>query len=165
MFPGSSNPSDLSPAPVVLRPPTQHPNPRSAESDGVLVTLLLYAGKRHKLARSAVSSITAPPTNLLTKAVQKGDLRSLSWDAATHPPLSVSTVVVSTPLSMAPVGCTAKSSELSVLAGSKTFPIPPMRAYTPPPLRVKQFTELFWRLQPGAVIVSLPLANLPNLKP
>ena len=54
-----------------------------------------------KLAQSALSSITVPPTDVLTKAVRKGALRSLSWDAATTPLLSVSTAVVSTPLSMA----------------------------------------------------------------
>jgi len=120
--------------------------------------------KRHKLARSALSSITAPPTDVLTRAAQKGALRSRSWVAATPHTVSVSTVVVSTPLSMAPVPSAANSSPLSVLLGTKTFPMPPMWAPPKPPLRVKLFTQLYWLLQPDAVLVSLPLANLPNLK-
>jgi len=71
MFPSSANPSDLSPVPPLSPPPTLPPIPRSAESAGVLVTLLLYAKKRHKLAQFALSSITAPATDVLTKAVRK----------------------------------------------------------------------------------------------
>ena len=78
MFSGLVNPSDLSPAPARSPPPTLPPSPRSAESAGVLVTLLLYAKKRHKPARSARSSITAPPTDVLTRAVRKGVFSKLS---------------------------------------------------------------------------------------
>jgi len=53
-------------------PPTLPPNPRSAESAGVLVTLLPYPMKRDKPAESALSAITGPPSDLLTKAVRKG---------------------------------------------------------------------------------------------
>ena len=165
MFPSWANSSDLSPTSAWSPPPTLPPNPRSAESAGVLVTLLLYSKKRHKLARSALCSITALPTDVLTKAVRKGALRSLPWDAATPPPLSVSTVVVSTPLSMAPVPSAAKSSPLSVLLETKTFPMPPMWASPKPPLRVQLLTQLYRALQPGTVLVSLPLVNLPNAKP
>jgi len=121
--------------------------------------------KRHKLARSALSSITALPTDVRTTAVRKGALRSQLWDAATPRPLSVSTVVVTTPLSMEPVPSAAKSSPLSVLPGTKSFPMPPMRATTKPPLTVQPFIRLYRPLQPGTVLVSLPLVNLPNLKP
>jgi len=165
MFPGLANPSHLSPAPERSPPPPLPPNPRSAGSAAFLITLLHYAKKRHKLDRSALTSIIAPPTDVLTKAVRKGALRSLSWDAATPPPLSVSTAVVSTPLSMAPVPSVAKASPLSVLRGTKIFPMPPMRASPKPPLRDQLFTQLYRPLQPGTVLVSLPLANLPNLKP
>jgi len=123
MFPGSANPSDLSPGPAQSPPPTLPPNPDCAESAGVLVTLLFYAKKRLKLARSALSSITAPPSDVGTKAVRKVALRSLSWDAATPRPPSVATVVVSTPLSMAPLPSALQSSPLSVLLGTKTFPM------------------------------------------
>ena len=165
MFPGSANPSGSSLLPARSPPPTPPPNPRRAGSAGVLVTLLHYARKRHKRVQSALSSITAPPTDVLTKAVRKGALRSLLWDAATPPPLSMSTAVVSTPLAMAPVPSVAKSAPLSVLLGTKVFPIPPMCASPKPPLRVQLFTQLYRPLQPGTVLVSLPLANLPNLKP
>jgi len=84
--------------------------------------------------------MTVPPTDMLTKAVRKGALRSLSWDAAMLPLLYVSTGVVSTPLSMAPVRSATKSSVLSVLLGTKTFPMPPKRASPKPPLRVKLLT-------------------------
>jgi len=165
MFPCLANPSDFSPAPARSPPPTLPPNSCSAESAGVLVTLLLYAKKWHKLARSALFSITAPPTHVLTRAVRKGALRSLSWDAATPPLLCVSTVVGNTPLAMAPVPSTVKSSLPSVLLGTKTFPMPPMRASPNRPLRVQLLAQLCRPLQPGMVLVSLPLANLPNLKP
>ena len=128
MFPGSANPSGFSPAPARSPAPTLPPNPRSAVSAGVLVTLLLYAKKRHKLARSELSSIIAPPTDAPIKAVRKGALRSRSWGAATPALLSVSTVVVSTPGLMAPVPSAAKSSPHSVLLGTKTFPMPAMWA-------------------------------------
>jgi len=81
------------------------------------------------------------------------------------PLLSVSTVVVSTPLLMAPVPSAAKSSPLSVLLGTKTFPMPPMWATPELPLKVQLFTQLYRALQPGTVLLSLPLANLPNPKP
>jgi len=165
MFPGSANPSGSSPASARSPPPTLPPNPRSVESAGVLVTLLHYAKKRHKLARSALSSIIAPPPDVLIKAVRKGASRSRSWDAATPPLLSVSTVVVSTPLSMAPVPSAAKSSALSVLLVTKTFPIPPIWATPKPPLKVQLFTPLYRPPQPGTVLVSLTPANLPNPKP
>ena len=142
MFPGLANPFDFSPAPARSPPPTLPPNPRSSESAGVLVTLLLYAKKRHKLARSALSSIIAPLTDAPIKAVQKGALRSRSWGAATPPLLSVSTVVVSTPRLTAPVPSAAKSSPYSVLLVTKTFPMPPMWAPLKPPLRVQLFTQL-----------------------
>jgi len=74
MFTGSANPSDSSPAPERSPPPTLPPNPHTAESAGVLVTLLLYAKKRHKRAQFALSSIIAPPTDVLIKAVRKGAL-------------------------------------------------------------------------------------------
>ena len=77
MFLGSANPSDLSPAPTQSLPPTLPPSLHSAGSAGALDTLLLYAKKRHKLPRSALSSITVLPTDVLTKAVQKVVLRSL----------------------------------------------------------------------------------------
>ena len=162
MFPGSANPSGFSRAPVGSPPPTLPPNQRSAESAGVLVTLLLDAKKRHKLARSALSSIIAPPTDAPIKAVRKGALRSQSWGTATPPLLSVSTVVVSTPRLMAPVPSAAKSSPHSILLGAKTFPKPPMWAPPKPPPRVQLFTQLYRPLQPGTVLVSLPLASLPN---
>jgi len=146
MFPGSANPYDLSPAPVLSPPPTLPPNPRSAKSAGVLVTLLLYAKKRHMLARSALSSITAPPTDVLSKAAQKGALRCWSWVAAMPPRHSVSTVVVSKPLSMAHVPSAAKSSPLSILLGTKSFPIPLMWASPKPLLRVQLCTQLYRRL-------------------
>ena len=171
MFPGSANPSHFcpppaqSPPPARSPPPTLPPNPRSAESAGGLVTRLLYAKKWYKLARSALSSITVPPTDVLPKAVGKGALSSLSWDAAMPHLLSALTVVVSTPLSMAPVPPAAKSSPPSVLLGTKTFPMPPMRVSPKPPLRVQLLTQLYQLLQPVMVLVSLPLANLPNLKP
>ena len=162
MFPVSANPSDFSPAPVRLLPPTLPPSLRSAESAGVLVTLLLNPKKRYKPARSALCSITILPTEVLTKAVRKEALRSLSWVAAIPPPLSVSTVVVSTPSSMAPVLSAAKSSPLSVLPGTKTFPMPPMRTSFKPPLRVQMLPLLYRLLQPVTALVPLPLANLPN---
>ena len=165
MFPGSANPSDLSPARTRSPPPTLPPRPGSAQSAGVLVTLLHYAKKRHKPARSALSSITPPPTDVLTRAVRKGALRSLSWDAATPPLLSVSTVVGSTPHSMAPVPSAAKSSPPSVLLWTKTFPMLPTRASPKPPLRAKLLTQLCRPLQPGTGLVSLLLANPPHLKP
>jgi len=164
-FPGSANPSDLSLSPARSPPPTLPPSLRNADGAGVLVTLLLYAKKRHKLARSALSSITAPPTDVLTKAVGKGALRSQSWDAARPPLLSVSTVVVSTPLSMAPVLSALRSSPLSVLLGTKIFLMPPMLASPKPPFRVQLLTQLYRLLQPGMVLIFLPLPNLPNLKP
>jgi len=164
LFPGSANGSDLSPAPVQSPPPTLPPSPPCAESAGVLVTLLLYAKKRHKPARSALSSITAPPTDVLTRAVRKVALRSLSWDASTPPLLSVSTVVGSTPRSMAPVPSAAKCSPPSVLLGTKTFPMPPTRASPKRPLRAQVLTQLCRPLQPGTVLVSLLLGNSPNLK-
>ena len=102
---------------------------------------------------------------MLIKAVRKGALRSQSWDAATPPLLSVSTVVVRTPRSMAPVPSAAKCSPLSVLLGTKTFPTPPMWATPKPPLKVQLFTQLAQPLQPGTDLVSLPIANLPNPKP
>jgi len=165
MFPDLVNASDHSPAPARSPPPTLPPNPRSAGSACVLFTLLHYTRKRHKPARSALSSIIALPTDVLTKAVRKGALRSLSWDTATPPPLSVSTAVVIMPLLIAAVPSVAKSSPLSVLQGTKIFPMPPMRASPTPPLRVQLLTPLYLPLQPGTVLVSLPLANLPNLKP
>jgi len=128
MFPGSANPSGFSPAPTRSPPPTLPPNPCSSVSTGVLVTLLLYAKKRHKLARSALCSIIAPPTVVLIKAVRKAALRSRSWDTETPPLLSVSTVVISMPGSMAPVPSAAKPSPHSVLQGTKTFPMPPLWA-------------------------------------
>jgi len=164
MLPGSANPLGYSHAPAQSPLPTLPPNPHSAESAGVLVALLLYAKKRHNLARSALSSITAPPTEVLTKAARKGALPSPLWVAATPPPLSVSIVEVSMPLSMAPVPSAAKSSPLSVLPGSKTFLMPPMWATPKPALRVQRFTQLYRPLQPDTVLVSLPLANLRNLK-
>jgi len=100
-----------------------------------------------------------------TRAVRKGALRSLSWDAATPPLLSVSTVVGSMPLSMAPVPSAAKSSPPSVLLGTKTFPMPPTWASPKPPLRAQLLTQLCRPPQPGTVLVSLQLVNLPNLKP
>jgi len=163
-FPGSANPSGFSPDPALSPPPTLPPNPLSDESAGILVTLLLYAKKRHKLARSALSSIMAPPTDVLIKAVRKGALRSRSWDAATPPLLSVSTVVVSTPRSMAPVPFAAKSSPLSVLLRTKTFLMPPMWANLKPPLKGQLVTQLARPPQPGTVLISLPLVNLPNPK-
>ena len=78
MFPGSANPWDLSPAPARSLPPTLPPSPPSAGSVGALDILLLYAKKRYKLAQSALSSITVLPTDVLTKAVRKEGLRSLS---------------------------------------------------------------------------------------
>ena len=91
-------------------------------------------------------------------------MKSRSWDAATPPLLSVSTVVVSTSHSIAPVPSAAKSSPHSVLRGTNTFPMPPMWAPPKPPLRVQLFTLLFQPLQPGTVLIFLPLANLPNPK-
>ena len=122
MFPSSANPSHFSPVPARSLPPTLPPSSPSAGSAGALVTPLLYAKKRHKLAQSALSSIPVPPTAVLTKVVRKGALRSLSWDAAMPPLLCVSTVVVSTPHSMAHVLSAAKCTPLSVLLGTKTFP-------------------------------------------
>jgi len=115
MFPGLANPSDLSSGPAQSPPPTLPPSSHSAASAGVLVTQLLYAKKRHKLARSALSSITVLPTDALTKALRKEAFRSVSYDVAMPPLLSASTVVASTPPSMASVPSTAKSSPLFVL--------------------------------------------------
>jgi len=78
MFPGLVNPSDFSLAPARSPPPSLPPSPPSAGSAVALDTLLLYAKKRHKLAQSALSSITVLPTVALTKAVRKEALRSLS---------------------------------------------------------------------------------------
>jgi len=78
------------------------------------------------------------------------------------PPFSVSTVVVSTPPSMAPVPSGAKFFALFVLPGTRTFPMPPMQAALKPPLRVQLLPLLYRLLQPGTAPVSLPLANLPN---
>jgi len=142
IFPSSANPSGFSPAHTRSPPPTLPSYAHSADNAGLLVTLLLYAKKRHKRARSELPSIPVPPTDVLTKAVRNGALRSLSWDAATHPLLSASTVVVSTPLLMAPVPSAAKSSLLSVLLGTKTFLMPPMPASPKPPLRVQLLTQL-----------------------
>ena len=165
MLRGSANPSDFSPAPEWSLPPTVPPSPPSAGSAGVLVTPLLYAKKWHKLGQSALSSITVPPTDVLTKAVRKGALRSLSWDAATHHLLSVSTAVFSPALSMAPVLSAAKSSPLSVLVQTKTFPLHPKWASPKPPLSAQLLTQLYRLLQPGTVLVSLRLANLAKPKP
>jgi len=166
MFPGLANRFDFSPMPVRSLPPTLPRNPCNAASAGDLVTLLLYAKKRDKLARSVLSSITVPPTHVLTKADRKRTLGSLSEDAVMPPLLPVSTLVVSTSLAMAPVPSASKSSPLSVLPGTKTFPMPPMRASPKPPLRVQLLTQLYRLLQPGMVLVSLLLpANVSNLKP
>jgi len=78
MFSGLVNPSDLSPAPARSPPPTLPPSPPSAGSASALVTPLLYAKKRYKLARSALSSITVLHTDAVTKVVRKEALRSLS---------------------------------------------------------------------------------------
>ena len=80
-------------------------------------------------------------------------------------PLSASTVVANTPPSMAPVPSAAKPSLLSILPGTKIFPMPPMRASLKPPLSVQLLPQLCRPLQPGTVLVSLLLANPPNLKP
>jgi len=120
--------------------------------------------KRHKLDRSALSSIIARPTDAPIKAVRKGALRSRSWGAATPPLLSGSTVVVSTPRLMAPVPSAAKSSPHSILLGTKTFPMPPMWAPPKLPPRARLFTQPYRPLQPGTVLVSLPLASLRNPK-
>jgi len=163
-FPGSANVSDLSPTHVRSLPPTLPPSPRSAESGGALVTLLLYAKKRHKLARSALSCNTVWPTDVQTKAVLKEALRCLFWDAVMPPLLSVSNVVVSMPPSMAPVPFAAKSTPLSVLLGTKTFLMPPIRASFKPPLRVPLLPQLYRLPQPGMALISLPPVNLPNPK-
>ena len=75
-FPSSANQFDSSPTPAQSLPPTLPPSPRNVESAGVSVTLLHYAKKRHKTALSALSCTTAPPTDVLTKAVRKEVLRS-----------------------------------------------------------------------------------------
>jgi len=73
--PDMANPSDLSPAPARSPPPTLPSSPPSAGRAATLDTLLLYAKQRHKLGRSALSSITVLPTDALTKAVRKEPLR------------------------------------------------------------------------------------------
>jgi len=143
MFPGAANRCDISPVPIRSLLPTLPPSPRSAVSAGVLVTLPLYAMYNHNLARSAHSSMTVLPTDVLTKAVRKEALRSLWWDAAMPPLLSESTVVVSTPPWMAPVPAPAKSSPLSVPLGTKTFLMPPLRDSLKPPLRVQLLPQLY----------------------
>jgi len=134
---GSANPSDVFPVPAQSLLPTPPPNPPSAESAGVLVTRLLYAKKRHNQAQSGHSSITVPPTDVITKAVRKGAFRSLSGGAAMPHLLSVSTVVFSPPLSMAPVQSATKYTPLSVLLGTKTFLMPPMQASPKLPFMVQ----------------------------
>ena len=90
MFAGSANPSGFSPVPARSPPPTLPPHPRSAESAGVFVTLLLYAKKRHQLARSALSSIIALPTDVLIKAVRKGGFeKSVVGCCNASPPLCI----------------------------------------------------------------------------
>jgi len=90
MFPGSANLSGFSPAPKLSPAPTLPPNLRSAESAGVLVTLLLNAKKRHKLARSALSSIIALPTDVLIKAIRKGGFeKSVVGCCNSFPPLCI----------------------------------------------------------------------------
>jgi len=91
-------------------------------------------------------------------------LGSLSRDAETPPILSVSTAVVSTPRGMAPFPSAAKSSPLSVLLGTKTFPMPPMRASPQPPLRVQLLPQLCRLPQQGTGLVSPPQVNLRNPK-
>jgi len=81
------------------------------------------------------------------------------------PPLSVSTVVASTPPSMAHVPSAAKSSPLSVLPGTKIFPTPPMWASLKPPLRVQLLLQSCLLPQPDTALVSLPPANLPIPRP
>jgi len=117
-----------------------------------------------KLGRSALSSTTGMPTDVLTQAVRKEALRSLSWDAAMPPLLSVATGLVSQPLLMAPVPSAAKSTPLSVLLGTKTFQMPPMRASPKPPVRVQLLPQLYRLSQPGTVLISLPQATLVKLR-
>jgi len=74
---------------------------------------------------------------------------------------SASTVMASTPPSMAPAPSAAKSSPLFLLPATKIFPMPPMWAFLKPPLRVQQLPQMCRLRQPGTALVSLPLANLP----
>jgi len=57
-----------------------------------------------------------------------------------------------------------KSSPPCVPLGTKTSPRPAMRAPPKQPLKVQLFTLRYRPLRPGTVLVSIQVANLPNLK-